>query len=75
MNVTYKHLRLFVEQEEKGWLASVCDLSRFEFVYEGRRFHRTVEEARKEAEAKAREILKEIIEVDWPPSSSMKAHG
>lgn len=45
MNITHKHLRLFVEEEEADWLAHVCDLDRFQFVHEGQTFHPTVEAA------------------------------
>jgi len=65
MNVTYKHLRLFVEEEAEGWLAYVCDLDRFQLVYEGRLIHPTIVAAQKEAQAKADQILGEATIVDW----------
>ncbi len=75
MNVTYKNLRLFVEQQDEGWLAYVCDLDRLQFVYEGRRLHLTVAAAQREAQAKADEILGETIEIDWCADRVMTAHG
>jgi len=74
MNVTYKHLRLFVEEENEGWVASVCDLNRFQFVHEGRRFHPTIEAAQREAESKANEILKETTNIDWPDNRVVNAN-
>ena len=75
MNVTYKHLRLFVEEEEKGWRASICDLSQFEFVHDGRRFHATIEAAQKEAETKVAEILNETAAIDWTDIFVKKARA
>lgn len=75
MNVTYKHLRLFVEDEAEGWRAYVCDLEQFQFVHEGRLLHPTLEAAQKEAESKANAILNETANIDWPDIPVMKAHG
>jgi len=65
MNITYKHLRLFVEEENEGWRAYVCDLNSFQFVHEGRKSYPTVEAAQKEAQTKADEILGEATNIDW----------
>ena len=73
MNITYKHLRLFVEKEPEGWLAYVCDLDQFQFVHEGRLFHSTVEGARKEAQAKADLILGETTNIDWSDIPAVSA--
>jgi hypothetical protein len=75
MNVTYKHLRLFVEEEAEGWRAYVCDLDAFQFVHEGRLLHPTVEGAQKEAQAKTDKILGETTNIDWWATAVMKAVG
>jgi hypothetical protein len=75
MNVTCKHLRLFVEEEAEGWLAYVYDLDRFQIVHEGRRSHSTIRAAQEEAQSKADEILGEATDIDWCDARVMKAHG
>lgn len=72
MNITHKHLRLFVEEEGQGWLASVCDLDQFQFVHEGRTVHPTVEAAQNEAVAKADELLKETTNLEWSNNPTLK---
>jgi len=73
MNVTYKHLRLFVEEEPEGWLAYVCDLDQFRFVHEGSLFHATVEGARTEAQTNVDLILGETTDIDWSGAPTLKA--
>lgn len=75
IGVTYKHLRLFVEEEHDGWAAHVYDLDGMQLVHEGRLFHPTAEAAQKEAQAKADLILGETTDIDWSASSLLKAHG
>lgn len=65
MNVTCKYLRLFVEEEPQGWLASVYNLEDFRFVYAGRQFHGTAGSAQKEAQARADSMLGEATNIDW----------
>lgn len=75
MNVTYKHLRLFVEEERAGWVAYVYDLDQIQFVHEGHVVHATAEEAQGEAQSKADLILGEKTAIEWSGNPSMKAHG
>jgi hypothetical protein len=75
MNITYKHLRLFAEEEKEGWLAYVYDLDQFRFVYEGRLFHTTVGEAQNEAQTEADVILGEASLVDWADNPTLRANN
>jgi hypothetical protein len=68
MGVTYKHLRLFVEEQSEGWLAFVYDLDQIRFLHEGCLFHGTIEAAQKEAQNQTDLILGEATSIDWPRS-------
>jgi L-ascorbate metabolism protein UlaG (beta-lactamase superfamily) len=75
MHVTYKNLRLFVREENEGWLAYVYDLDQIRFLHEGELCHPTIEAAQKEAKSQADLILGETTDIDWSNHSPMHAHG
>ena len=75
IGVTYKHLRLFVEEEHGGWVAHVYDLDQMQLVHEGQPFHPTAEAAQKEAQSQANLILGETTDIDWSANSVRIADG
>jgi hypothetical protein len=65
VGVTYKHLRLFVKEENEGWYAYVYDLNQLRPVHEGSLSHPNIESAQKEAQTSADLALGETTEIDW----------